>query len=149
MNDNSFKGVDLKDTSFSGLVLFYSDGCGHCQKLKPVWTQLSQSFPKNISQVDGAANPNIVQVLQIAGFPDVHLFVKGEHIGRYSGPRTFEGYQAYLKKSLGGSSGTNGNGNGTVAKKCGWNWCILLYLALLVFAGLGVWFILTRRKKSA
>jgi len=62
------------------LVLFYSNYCGSCQKLKPVWGELKDTFDgKNVivSAVDCNENKDLCDTFKIESYPSIYLFRNG------------------------------------------------------------------------
>jgi thiol-disulfide isomerase/thioredoxin len=59
------------------VAYFYMPGCGHCQKMSPIFDQVS-SDPKNSKikfvKVDATKNPDIADKYGLSGFPTVLRF---------------------------------------------------------------------------
>lgn len=78
------------------LILFHSNGCGHCVAMKPAWDNVARSL-QNAGLVDAIAfereqNPNEIEMAgDILGFPDIRLYPEGfpsKNYVRYSGDRS-------------------------------------------------------------
>jgi protein disulfide-isomerase-like protein len=102
LSDNDFSGTTLK-LKDNTLVLFYADWCGHCQRVKPIWDELSSKF--NLHKVDcsNSKDMKVVKNLQIEGYPTILFFKNGEAKGKYDGDRSAESLVEYI----------NANGVGT------------------------------------
>jgi protein disulfide-isomerase A1 len=86
------------------LLEFYAPWCGHCKSLAPIYDDLAKQHAGNdkltIAKIDATLNeiPN----LSVQGFPTIKFFIPGqaEPID-FSGDRTLEGFNAFLKEKLG------------------------------------------------
>jgi len=87
------KGTDLDKEVSEGkkVILFYTDWCGHCKKLKPVWDKAAEQVNKEEKRMlkvncDGDVD---VSNYDIKGYPTILIFEDGEH-KEYNGERTLE-----------------------------------------------------------
>lgn len=87
------------------LVAYTMDGCGHCQALKPTWSQLGESFSSNeralIGVIDCTSRSNPL-CKGVFSFPTIKVFrpFKGEPIV-FTGQRTLEAFSLLVQKNLG------------------------------------------------
>lgn len=71
------------------IVVFHSNGCGHCTQLMPVWAQLRQQIGKEVDVMDFEASKEREILAQngVQGVPDIRYYPKGfpsqEHV-KYS-----------------------------------------------------------------
>jgi thiol-disulfide isomerase/thioredoxin len=86
------------------LINFYSDTCGFCHKLKPVWQQLKQKVGgKNIKidEIECGQNAEIMKKYDIDGFPTVKLFKNDNETKTIVGYNELDVYTDLLDKELG------------------------------------------------
>lgn len=95
----------LKMTGGSGkpdLILFKADWCGHCQRFKPVWNQIKNSFNKvNYREFDADIDKTVIEKYnmsgyKISGYPTIML-KKGENMIEYNGERNQESIVNFIK----------------------------------------------------
>jgi protein disulfide-isomerase A1 len=94
----------VKNSGKFVLLEFYAPWCGHCKSLVPIYEDLAKQHAGNdklvIAKIDGTANeiPNVA----VQGFPTIKFYIPGqaEPID-FSGDRTLEGFNAFLKEKLG------------------------------------------------
>ena len=85
-------------------ILYYSDMCGHCIQLKPVWSKICTKCVKspdvviiNVEQ----ANLNHLDAKYrrgIEGFPTIIKYDKGKKLSEYQGNRTMADIAKFIKK---------------------------------------------------
>jgi len=85
-------------------ILYYSDMCGHCLKLMPVWKRLFKKYDKSkeiaIINVE-ANNINLLQVKYkkiIEGFPTILKYKNGKLIEEYNGDRKTKSLNIFILK---------------------------------------------------
>lgn len=79
------------------LVLFYSNGCGHCHRLAPTWSQveekLSSSPSLKVRKIE-SAQPESSLGRDIRGVPTIRLYPQGlsnpDNFVEYSGDRSLQ-----------------------------------------------------------
>ena len=81
-------------------TLFYWKDCGHCKKMMPEWAKLKSQYKGNIKLADyeSESNPDIMKQNGVQGFPTIRLLEKGKKPIEYEGPRTAQGFMAFLNK---------------------------------------------------
>lgn len=68
------------------IVVFHSNGCGHCTQLMPVWAQLRQQIGNEVDVMDFEASKEREILAQngVQGVPDIRYYPKGfpsqEHV---------------------------------------------------------------------
>ena len=96
LSDRDFdNGGNLVNPQLSGkvVVAITQSWCGHCQRLKPVLSQLGQQI--NVGVVEGTTNEALMSRLKswkwgadIKGYPHVMSFYNGKAFSVYQGDRT-------------------------------------------------------------
>ena len=77
------------------VVEFYSHGCPHCKKFKPVFEKLAESYDKGIDfarfdVMNSESDRQFVFNHGIHGVPTIELYYEGRHIGNMVGYHTLE-----------------------------------------------------------
>lgn len=104
--------IDLTEDTFDKhvaegkhFVKFYAPWCGHCQKLAPLWEQLSQSFQSDdtvsIAKVDCTQYRSVCNNFDVKGYPTLLWIEDGKKVDKYQGERTHEDLKAYVSNRLG------------------------------------------------
>jgi thiol-disulfide isomerase/thioredoxin len=83
-------------------VKFYSPYCGWCQKLAPLWTELSNAFDGalNVVSVDVTVHKNLASEQGISGVPTMKLYNGKNFLADYKGPRTQQDMAEWLFDKL-------------------------------------------------
>lgn len=96
-------GFENADT----FVLYYADWCPHCKTVKPIFAEWSKNGSVNIggktvfcSMVEADASPEKVTAAGVKGFPTMLLHKANGQKVEFSGERTPEGWEAWLKSAL-------------------------------------------------
>ena len=99
-----------------GIVLFYMNGCGHCETMKPAWnkviTELKEKHKNEI--ILGAVESSSMEIFKkhginpsVSGFPTILYFHPKKHNAPeyYKGDRSYEDLKKWIltKKSKGKS----------------------------------------------
>lgn len=85
-------------------VLYYSDMCGHCIQLKPVWAKICKKFAKSLDVVIINVESSNIQHLKakyrdgISGFPTILKYNKGKRVSEFQGNRNMTDIGKYIKK---------------------------------------------------
>eukprot|EP01104_Vermistella_antarctica_P011033 TRINITY_DN301_c0_g1_i1.p1 TRINITY_DN301_c0_g1~~TRINITY_DN301_c0_g1_i1.p1 ORF type:complete len:3098 (+),score=985.10 TRINITY_DN301_c0_g1_i1:119-9412(+) len=81
-------------------VEFMSKGCGHCQRLEPVWRELSMNLfgEVNVFQVDGTKENELSKRFNVDGFPTV-FFVDDGRVAAYNGARDLTSYIRFYRSA--------------------------------------------------
>jgi len=95
-NLNLFDGLDNPPMTGGGknkinIMLFKAEWCGHCQRFKPVWEQLSKKFQSKFNFIvyDSDKNENMMTKYKINGFPTI-LIQDGDIIKPYEDNRDLD-----------------------------------------------------------
>lgn len=94
----------VKNSGKFVLLEFYAPWCGHCKSLAPIYEDLAKKHAGNdklvIAKIDATANE--IPGISVQGFPTIKWFVPGKSEPTdYSGERTLEGFNTFLKEQLG------------------------------------------------
>jgi thiol-disulfide isomerase/thioredoxin len=85
-------------------ILYYSDMCGYCIALKPVWAKVCKKCEKSPEvAIINVENNNIKHLdakyrKGIGGFPTIIKYDKGKKIAEYEGNRTMADIGKFIKK---------------------------------------------------
>lgn len=122
--------IDLTETNFdsstssgSYFVKFYAPWCGHCQKLAPTWEELAKRFESNnrvsIARVDCTTERSVCNTHEIKGYPTL-LFIKdGSVAERYTGQRTLEEMDKFVRRLTNGEANEGSNVAEDVTEEAG------------------------------
>ncbi|NBP66978.1 MAG: hypothetical protein EBU66_20320 [Bacteroidetes bacterium] len=96
----------LLSTDVPVLVLYYMNGCGHCEDLEPIWNRAVE----NIKPSDGIKIVAIEQaqmtqlpenlINHVAGFPTICVVCESKLIAEYHGPRIESGIYSFAKENM-------------------------------------------------
>lgn len=94
----------VKNSGKYVLLEFYAPWCGHCKSLAPIYEDLAKQHAGNdklvIAKIDATANE--IPGVAVQGFPTIKWFQPGKDAPTdFSGDRTLEGFNKFLKEQLG------------------------------------------------
>lgn len=92
LDDESWESKTQGKTVF---VKFFAPWCGHCKKLKPVWSQLTHDDVL-VAEVDCTENKAICTKFNVEGFPTLKHGTT-HNLEHYKGGRAFEDLDKFLK----------------------------------------------------
>ena len=100
MGQQSMYALEPFAGSGKTFTLFHWNKCGHCKKMMPEWAKLKSQYKGNIKLADyeSESNPAIMKQNKVEGFPTIRLLEKGKKPVEYEGPRTAQGFMAFLNK---------------------------------------------------
>ncbi len=113
--------IELTPSDFNGktlkkykdkivLILFYTEWCGYCKRVKPVYNELAQVYKndskKIIAKFDCEKYGDFIQNeyntfakgVKIEGYPTILLYKDGAYLTKYSGERTTEQFVDFLNR---------------------------------------------------
>jgi len=103
--NNLLKGKDV-------MVLFYMDGCGACEGLKPEWNKFEKQVMKSkggektiVAKVKSLYMNDIEGYKSIIGYPTIYHLRNGEKIGEFSDNRTSDSLMRFYKSISGHKGG--------------------------------------------
>jgi thiol-disulfide isomerase/thioredoxin len=85
-------------------ILYYSDMCGHCIQLKPVWAKICKKIATSHDIIIINVEANNLNQLKpkyrsgINGFPTILKHNKGKRVAEYQGNRTMADIVRFIKK---------------------------------------------------
>jgi thiol-disulfide isomerase/thioredoxin len=106
----SFKleAFDNQNTgSHATFVMFYANWCGHCQRTKPEFQKLKDSYKGSVKilMIDAELDEHkeLVQSQNIKGFPTIRYYPSGldSSYSEYDGERQSESFLSYLQTQSG------------------------------------------------
>lgn len=85
------------------LVEFSRKSCHVCQAVKPKLEELEEDFDGKFGfyMVDVEEQPALFQRFSLKGVPQVLFFNEGEYVGKMSGEKEIEDYEAKIEEILG------------------------------------------------
>ncbi|XP_041468662.1 thioredoxin domain-containing protein 5-like [Lytechinus variegatus] len=87
-------------------VKFFAPWCGHCRKLAPVWTQLSEKYNTaedsivTIAKVDCTVETSLCSDHGVTGYPTLKLYKKDKEPLKYKGKRDLATLEKYIEDEL-------------------------------------------------
>jgi len=108
--------VKLQDFNFDGnvgngvwFVKFFAPWCTHCQRIAPVWEELSDKMVAEdssvkVAEVDCTVSKNVCTKVQIKAYPTLILIKDGRPKGKYEGQASVPLMEAWLTKQMGAQS---------------------------------------------
>ena len=108
VNVNDIYGVDKYNSLVSKtptMVLFYMDGCGHCEMMKPIWRTFESKLSRQPSKkkiMVAKINEKFMNMVDgykdIIGFPTIYYLEKGKKVSEFTKERTLENFEEFLKQ---------------------------------------------------
>ncbi len=82
-------------------VFFSMRGCGHCESIHPILTEIAVKGANTIPIVELVCNDNskFVQTQNIEGVPEIRRYSKGKEVLSFGGARTKRRLATFLKVS--------------------------------------------------
>jgi len=99
LTDATFAQSIEKGTWF---VKFYAPWCGHCKRMAGTWDELAGIAAKDgnkfhVAKVDCTVEKETGSKQGVSGYPTLKLFKDGKMVEEYSGARTLEAFQEFVK----------------------------------------------------
>ncbi len=89
------------------IVLYYMNGCGHCEMLRPTWNECANKLCEMpniiVAEVESANLKDVATGTYIEGFPTIVAY-KGKEIKHFGGQRTYEGIMDFANELVGGDN---------------------------------------------
>ncbi len=119
-NDKALEDFNDSIQDAHALVLFYMDGCPHCEIMKPEWNKFEKNLerngmkhsmksPKSLEKMIARVNSDYINRVNcdrdILGYPTIFEMVGGNKKKEYNGNRTAEDFEVYfnsMNMSVGG-----------------------------------------------
>jgi thiol-disulfide isomerase/thioredoxin len=90
-------------------TLYYADWCGHCQAIKPEFTEFANRGSIEVAgkkceirMIDAAKNPEATKDKPVKGFPTFLLETTDGKIVEYQGERNTQGWLSFINSKMGG-----------------------------------------------
>ena len=103
-----FQNMSGSAPAANTFTMYYADWCPHCQTVKPEFTQFSNQGvievggkKCQIKMVEATKNPEAVKGKPVKGFPTFLLETTDGNILEYQGPRSTDGWMAFINENLG------------------------------------------------
>lgn len=83
-------------------ALFVCTGCGHCKRLKPLYSLAAHQMKQEniqgvLATVDATVNPKLSNKFNILGFPTLKYFNNGKFVSDYDRTRSVEDIKSFMK----------------------------------------------------
>jgi thiol-disulfide isomerase/thioredoxin len=102
-NGPSSQGFANMDNTFT---MYYVDWCPHCQTAKPIFQEWMGNGSVNVKgtavhckMVNPEKEPEAAKGVNVKGYPSFMLSKNGQLI-EFNGPRTADGFQAFLEQNM-------------------------------------------------
>lgn len=100
LTDQNFESTLKKEHAV--LVVFYTNWCGHCKALKPVYSKaadlaVTQGVSGLFTAIDCGAHYAVCKTHNIEGYPTIKLFKSGKFFRDYDKERTPEAFVQFIK----------------------------------------------------
>ena len=85
------------------MILYYADGCGHCEMFKPTWNSFKNqnTYKKlNIAEIPVESLNLLDDDHHIMGFPTVKMYKNGVSKGTFEGERTIEKLNSFANMNM-------------------------------------------------
>lgn len=111
VNDpNSVRRYNMSMKKKPTMVLFYMDGCGHCDAMKPEWKVFEKEARKRkqdclVARVNGNYMGDIEGPKDVIGYPTIFRIMDGHKHTEYNGPRTKDEFMRFLIETAEPQSG--------------------------------------------
>ncbi len=84
------------------MVLFYMDGCGHCENMKPEWGKFEENAENtNMDRVLARVNANYIGQIDgdtdVIGYPTIMGLINGKKHREFTGKRTQDEFMKFLE----------------------------------------------------
>lgn len=97
-----FSNIDAAIDAAPLFVMFYAPWCGHCKRLRPVWTELAETLANSgvkLAGVDATESELLALRFAIGGYPTLLFFPNATHMHEYRGGRSKEALEAFARGS--------------------------------------------------
>jgi protein disulfide-isomerase-like protein len=94
----------VMNSTIPTLVLFYADWCGHCQKIKPMYSKLREKYRDNkkhrVAMINSDDHKEFSKKNGITGFPTIRYYTnpKEDKFVEYLGERTEKAMQNFMAR---------------------------------------------------
>lgn len=108
-DDSSLEEYNKYILNSKAIVLFYMDGCMHCEMMKPEWLKFedymkNNDFDKDNNVIIARVNQKYMNEIEgdknILGYPTILYLENGKQQDEYSGERTNEGFKQFYNKKI-------------------------------------------------
>ena len=102
----TYSGPDTSNAK-SSFIMYYADWCPHCQKIKPEFKQFMGNGTMNVNgtnvrldMVQPEKEPEKAAGVDVKGYPTFLYSDASGKVVEYNGPRTPDGFMAFLKEKI-------------------------------------------------
>lgn len=104
-DDKSLEEYNEIIPNTKAIVLFYMDGCMHCEMMKDEWMDFENKMKQSdekliIARVNQKYINRITGDKDILGFPTIFYLMNGKKIKEYNGDRTINGFNEFYKSII-------------------------------------------------
>lgn len=80
------------------IIDFFATWCGPCQMFGPIFTEYSEKNPDiKMFKIDIDKDPDFASEMNVMGVPTIVVFKNGNETNRFSGFKTFEELDNFIK----------------------------------------------------
>lgn len=83
-------------------LMIWSNGCGHCERIKPEWSKAREMLKDKIKLADYESSSG--NVFDVQGYPTLRLYLRGlgspQDFIEYSGDRSVQSFIDFVRKNV-------------------------------------------------
>merc|ERR1712003_28758 len=100
------------------VVLFTSQNCGPCSRLKPTVNKVVEAYGERVHfvEIDVEEDPEIADASSVMGTPHTQFFYNKDRVGSFAGVKMKSEYLKLCETVIGQPNGKDGGGSGMVTE---------------------------------